>query len=48
MCVRCLQRDLKKFPCKRFREGLCDLGDQCQYLHEDDTVAHDDVHSSTS
>ncbi|XP_077183391.1 tRNA (guanine(26)-N(2))-dimethyltransferase isoform X2 [Paroedura picta] len=25
---------LKNFPCKRFREGNCSLGDNCRYSHE--------------
>ncbi|KAL8211723.1 UNVERIFIED_CONTAM: tRNA methyltransferase 1 [Gekko kuhli] len=25
---------LKNFPCKRFREGNCSLGDHCRYSHE--------------
>ena len=27
------QKDLKQFPCKRFRKGLCTFGDQCKYSH---------------
>jgi hypothetical protein len=30
------QRDLKKFSCKKHREGNCEHGDSCQYSHEDD------------
>lgn len=25
--------DLKQFPCKKFRQGSCDLGDDCRYSH---------------
>ncbi|XP_004872480.1 tRNA (guanine(26)-N(2))-dimethyltransferase isoform X1 [Heterocephalus glaber] len=28
---------LKMFPCKRFREGTCDRGDQCCYSHDQPT-----------
>lgn len=35
---------LKTFPCKRFKEGTCQLGDQCCYSHSPAApVASDDV-----
>ncbi|KAM5171441.1 tRNA (guanine(26)-N(2))-dimethyltransferase [Mantella aurantiaca] len=27
------ETDFKQFPCKKFREGSCDLGDSCRYSH---------------
>ena len=28
------EENLKKFECKRFKQGLCTLGDSCKYSHE--------------
>ncbi|XP_078693073.1 tRNA (guanine(26)-N(2))-dimethyltransferase-like [Branchiostoma floridae x Branchiostoma belcheri] len=28
------QLDLKQFPCKRFKQGHCEYGDECRYSHE--------------
>ncbi|XP_002736321.2 tRNA (guanine(26)-N(2))-dimethyltransferase-like [Saccoglossus kowalevskii] len=30
-----IERDLKSYPCKRFKKGKCDLGDRCKYSHAD-------------
>ena len=27
-------KDLKQYPCKRFKEGMCENGDQCKYSHK--------------
>jgi tRNA (guanine26-N2/guanine27-N2)-dimethyltransferase len=39
--------DLKKFPCKKHREGVCDLGGDCRYSHMGDGDAEEQLHEST-
>lgn len=34
---------LKGFPCKRFKQGTCDRGDQCCYAHGPPTAAAQDL-----
>ncbi|XP_070580611.1 tRNA (guanine(26)-N(2))-dimethyltransferase-like isoform X2 [Ptychodera flava] len=29
-----LERDYKNYPCKKFKKGLCELGDDCRYTHD--------------